>query len=154
MDDPILVAEDSDEDFLLTREALARCAFDGPVPRVEDGQQLQDYLRRKGRWSDPRVSPAPRLVLLDLDMPRCDGRRALARLKSDPILRSIPVVVLSGSAAPEDVRLAYEIGANAFLRKPLEFERFVRALRATHAFWFGSVELPAGELDAARPTPG
>jgi CheY-like chemotaxis protein len=109
---------------------------------VEDGEQLLDYLLRRGRWADPAQSPRPGLVLLDLNMPRMDGREALARIKAHPALRRIPVVVLTTSRAQADVLRSYDLGANSFITKPRSFGGLVEAMRVLGRYWTEIVELP------------
>lgn len=108
---------------------------------LEDGEELTDYLFRRGRWASVDA-PRPELILLDLNMPRKDGREALAEIKADPDLRRIPVVVLTTSSSPEDVRRAYSLGANSYVTKPGSYEGLVAAVRALQTWWFGCVTLP------------
>jgi CheY-like chemotaxis protein len=140
----ILVAEDDADDRLFIGEALARCPGPPEVRFVTDGRELLDYLRRAGPWADPRVSPRPDLVLLDLNMPRMSGREALPVLKGDPATRAIPVVVLTTSDDPSDVRACYEAGANAFVTKPSSTAELARALDAAVTFWLGVAARPYG----------
>jgi CheY-like chemotaxis protein len=139
----ILVAEDDDDDFFFLEQALTSCGWKGRTERVKDGQELMNYLLRRGAYADRDQdgAPSPDLVLLDLNMPVHDGRRALSDLKSDPHLRSIPVLVVSTSGADGDVTFAYHQGANAFIQKPLEFEVFCEVVRRLIAFWFNAAVL-------------
>jgi CheY-like chemotaxis protein len=135
----LLVVEDDPGDVLLTREALAGTSTPLDVHVVEDGEAAVDFLRREGGHRD---APRPDLVLLDLNLPRLDGREVLARIKSDPGLRSIPVVVLTTSKADEDVRRSYELHANAFVTKPAELDRFLSVVRQVGEFFLSVVRLP------------
>jgi len=138
----ILMAEDDEDDRELTREALAESRLAGDLRWVEDGEELMDYLRRRGRYADPAQSPAPGLVLLDLNMPRKDGREALAEIKADPELRRTPIVVLTTSKAEEDVVRTYDLGVNSFITKPVTFAGLVEAMRICSQYWLELVELP------------
>ena len=140
----ILVAEDDPDDQLLTREALEENRLSNELFFVNDGVELLDYLYRRNRYADP-ASSYPDLILLDLNMPRMDGREALAHIKADPALRRIPVVVLTTSKAEEDVFRSYDLGANSFVIKPVTFERLVAAVRTIAEYWFSIVRLPSHE---------
>lgn len=146
----ILMADDDEDDRLLAAEALAEARVHNELRFVEDGEALLAYLRREGRWADPDASPRPGLILLDLNMPRKDGREALAEIKADPALRRIPVVVLTTSRAEADVLASYDLGANSYIPKPVTFEGLVRAMRAVGRYWIEIVELP-GEGGEERP---
>jgi CheY-like chemotaxis protein len=142
----ILLADDDEEDREMARDALADARLANDLRCVVDGQDLLDYLRREGRWSGPDVdAPRPGLILLDLNMPRMDGREALAALKSDESLRQIPVVVLTTSKSDEDVFRTYDLGVNSFITKPVSFEGLVEVMRTWTRYWFEIVELPPGE---------
>ena len=141
----ILMADDDPDDRLLAAEALRESRVGNDLRFVEDGEQLLDYLRRRGRWADPAQSPRPGLVLLDLNMPRKDGREALAEIKADPELRRIPVVVLTTSRAQADVLRSYDLGANSFITKPVTFQGLVDAMRVLGRYWIEIVELPPAE---------
>ncbi|HEU4883132.1 MAG TPA: response regulator [Longimicrobium sp.] len=138
----VLLADDDPDDRLLAAEALRECRVVADLRFVEDGEQLLDYLRRRGRWADPADSPRPGLVLLDLNMPRMDGREALAEIKADPALRRIPVVVLTTSRAEADVLRSYDLGASSFITKPATFAGLVDAMRVLGRYWIETVELP------------
>ncbi|MDP2310733.1 MAG: response regulator [Pseudomonadota bacterium] len=131
----ILVAEDDADDRLLIGTALARTAINPDVRYVTDGRALLDYLRREGPWCEPRSSPRPDLVLLDLNMPRMSGRDGLRVLKQDPALRCVPIVVFTTSDDPRDVETCYDAGANAFVTKPCTIAELTRALAAIVEFW-------------------
>jgi CheY-like chemotaxis protein len=138
----ILMADDDPDDRLLAAEAMRESRVANDLRFVEDGEQLLDYLRRRGRWVDPADSPRPGVVLLDLNMPRMDGREALAAIKADPELRRIPIVVLTTSRAEADVLRSYDLGANSFITKPVTFGGLVDAMRVLGRYWVEIVELP------------
>lgn len=140
----ILVAEDDDDDFMLTREALREAKVLNTLLRVKDGEQMLAYLRRLPPYQDAAANPLPSLILLDLNMPRMDGREALRALRGDPALRHYPIVVLTTSKAEEDIVESYELGVNSFIRKPVSFEGLVEACRVLGRYWFEVVELPEG----------
>lgn len=139
----ILLADDDPEDRLLTLRALKRSRLRNEIYTVEDGQELMDYLYQRGPYADPARSPRPGLILLDLNMPRKDGREALQEIKSDSMLRRIPVVVLTTSNAEADILRSYDLGVNAFITKPVTFEELVRVLQVLGDFWFEIVRLPS-----------
>jgi CheY-like chemotaxis protein len=138
----LLMADDDVDDCLLAKEALAESRIINELYFVHDGEQLLAYLYRSGLYADPTTSPRPDLVLLDLNMPRKDGREALRDIKADPTLRLIPVVVLTTSKAEEDILRTYDLGASAFITKPVTFEGLVEVMRTLGQFWFEIVELP------------
>ena len=138
----VLIADDDEEDRLLTEEAFSSARLAADVRSVVDGRDLMDYLRHEGRYTDPEAAPAPSLILLDLSMPRLDGREALAAIRADPDLRHIPVVVLTTSSAAADVRISYELGANSFITKPVTFAGLAEAVRDLARYWFEIIELP------------
>jgi len=146
----ILVAEDDPDDRLLAAEALRESRAGHELRFVSDGEELLDYLRRRGRWADPAQSPRPGLVLLDLNMPRMDGREALAALKADPELRRIPVVVLTTSQAPDDVARSYELGASSFITKPSTFSGLVDTMGVLGRYWMEIVKLPPQGGEGSR----
>lgn len=137
----ILMADDDADDRMLTRDALEESRLGNDLRFVEDGQELMDYLRREGSYANADA-PRPGIILLDLNMPRKDGRQALQEIKADPELRRIPVVVLTTSKAEEDVLRTYDLGANSFITKPVTFEGLVEIIRALGNYWFRVVELP------------
>jgi CheY-like chemotaxis protein len=144
----ILLADDDEEDRELTRDALQDSRLANDMRFVVDGQDLMDYLRRAGRYADPNIdAPRPGIILLDLNMPKKDGREALAELKADASLRRIPVVVLTTSKDHEDVLRAYELGVSSFITKPVTFAGLVEAMRTWTQYWFELVELPNGAVD-------
>jgi CheY-like chemotaxis protein len=135
----ILLVEDDPGDVLITREALEHSKVVTDLHTVADGEEALAFLRREGDHADAVV---PDLILLDLNLPRLDGREVLAQIKEDPILRRIPVVVLTTSAAEEDVLRSYDLHANAYVTKPVDFEQFVRVVRQVDEFFFTVVRLP------------
>jgi len=138
----ILMAEDDPEDRMIAKDGFEESKLANDLRFVEDGEELMDYLYRRGKYSDPELSPRPGLILLDLNMPRKDGREALAEIKADPKLRSIPVIVLTVSKAEEDILRSYDMGANSYITKPVTFSDLVEALKALSLYWFEIVELP------------
>ena len=142
-----LIAEDDPDDRLLIHEAFQESLVSNSIYFVEDGVQLLDYLRRQDKYVDPTVSPTPDLILLDLNMPRKDGREALAEIKSDTRLRYIPVVVLTTSKAEEDIMRSYDIGAASYITKPVTFDGLVEAIRGFKQYWVQIVCLPAQDAN-------
>jgi CheY-like chemotaxis protein len=142
----ILMAEDDPDDRVLTREAMESAHVANDLRFVNDGQYLMDYLRREGDYADASEAdaPMPGIILLDLNMPRMDGREALAEIKSDPELRKIPVVVLTTSKAEEDIVKTYELGVNSFITKPVTFTALVEVMQTWSRYWFEIVDLPGG----------
>ena len=147
----ILLADDDADDRVLTREALAESRLANDLRFVEDGEDLLDYLRRRGRYASAESSPRPGLILLDLNMPRKDGREALKEIKGDPSLRSIPIVVLTTSKAEEDIYRTYDLGVNSFITKPVTFDGLVGVMRGLGRYWFEIVELPPDSLKENLP---
>ncbi|MFI7588093.1 response regulator [Spongisporangium articulatum] len=135
----ILLVEDDPGDVLMTREAFADNKVANRLHVVSDGVDAVAFLRKEGKYAD---APTPDLVLLDLNLPRMDGREVLATVKADEALRQIPVVVLTTSEAEEDVLRSYELHANAFVTKPVDFERFIEVVRKIDDFFVGVVRLP------------
>ena len=138
----IVMADDDPEDRMLAKEALAEALLANDLHFVEDGKELMDYLNHRGRYSGAMESPSPVLILLDLNMPKMDGREALEQIKADPRLRRIPVVVLTTSKAQEDIYRSYDLGASSFITKPVTFEGLVELMRSLKRYWFEIVELP------------
>jgi len=138
----ILLADDDADDRMMAGDALEESRLANDLRFVEDGEELMDYLCRRGRYAAPEVAPRPGLILLDLNMPRKDGREALREIKADPELRKIPVVVLTTSKAEEDIYRTYDLGVNSFITKPVMFESLVEVMRTLGKYWFEIVELP------------
>jgi len=127
---------------MLAADALAASRVVNDLRFVEDGDDLLDYLYNRGRFSNAAEAPRPGLILLDLNMPRKDGREALREIKADPELRRIPIVVLTTSKAEEDIYRTYDLGANSFITKPVSFEGLVAVMRDIGRYWIEIVELP------------
>jgi CheY-like chemotaxis protein len=148
----ILLADDDADDRVLARDALDESRVVNDLRFVEDGEQLMDYLHRRGKFANPESSPHPGLILLDLNMPRKDGREALREIKSDANLRHIPVVVLTTSKAEEDIYRTYDLGVNSFITKPVTFEGLVGVMRSLGRYWLEIVELPVASPETgSRP---
>jgi CheY-like chemotaxis protein len=145
----ILYADDDAEDRMLVKDAWAENRLANELHFVEDGEELMDYLRRRGQYSNLTDQPLPGMILLDLNMPRKDGREALQEIKADPRLRSIPVVVLTTSKAEEDILRAYDLGVNSFILKPVTFQSLVDLTLTLSKYWFEVVELPSEAIEAA-----
>ncbi len=139
----IVIAEDDPDDRLRIEEALAEARLANGIKFVADGVELLEYLRGTGRYCDLSRGFLPGLVLLDLNMPRMDGREVLKEIKEDPILRRVPVAVLTTSSAQEDIRRTYDLGVNSFITKPVTFERLVAVMQSITNYWFQIVHLPS-----------
>jgi CheY-like chemotaxis protein len=135
----VLLVEDDPGDVLMTREAFEEHKLGNRLTVVSDGVEALAYLRREGQYAE---APRPDLVLLDLNLPRRDGREVLAEIKNDPLLLDIPVVVLTTSQAEEDVLASYRLHANAYVAKPVDFERFIAVVRQIDQFFVSVVKLP------------
>jgi CheY-like chemotaxis protein len=140
----ILLVEDNPGDVRLTREALREARVQNRLHVVGDGAEAMAFLRREGRYAQ---APQPDLVLLDLNLPRKDGREVLAEIKADAKLRHIPVVVLTTSAAERDVASSYALHANCYVTKPMELDHYLEAVRALEGFWLGVATLPANRRE-------
>ena len=147
----ILLADDDEEDRELARDALQDSRLANEMKFVVDGQDLLDYLRKEGRWAGPDVdAPRPGIILLDLNMPKKDGREALAEIKADDSLRRIPIVVLTTSRDESDVLSTYDLGVSSFITKPVTFGGLVDVMKTWTQYWFEIVELPNGEVYGHR----
>ena len=146
----ILMADDDEDDRLLAQEALEECRLANNLHFVQDGEELLDYLYHRGKFTPPTQSPRPGLILLDLNMPRKDGREALQEIKADSELRQIPIVVLTTSKAEEDIYRTYDLGANSYITKPVTFESLVEVMKILGRYWFEIVELPSEDLSNAN----
>jgi CheY-like chemotaxis protein len=138
----VLIAEDDPEDRMLTQDALQESRLSHHFHFVEDGEELMDFLLHRKAYTDTKQYPRPALILLDLNMPRKDGREALKEIKNDPYLCRIPVVVLTTSQAEEDVTGTYGMGVNSFITKPVTYEGLVEIMNTLSKYWFETVELP------------
>lgn len=137
----ILMADDDDDDYLLTQKALKQSKLLNTLCRVRDGEELMDYLHGQGAYEGQNC-PRPGVILLDLNMPKKDGREALKEIKSDPGLRGIPVVVFTTSKAEEDIYKSYQLGVNSFITKPVTFDGLIQVVQTLGRYWFEIVELP------------
>ncbi|XHX80093.1 MAG: response regulator [Stenomitos frigidus ULC029] len=133
---------------MLAKSALATCRLANDLHCVRNGEELLDYLYRRGEYSELKNSPRPGLILLDLNMPRKDGREALQEIKADPDLRQIPIVILTTSKAEEDIYRTYDLGANSFITKPVMFTSLVEVMQNLGKYWFEIVDLPSGSSNA------
>lgn len=138
----ILMADDDAEDRMLALDALEEARLTNDLRFVEDGEELMDYLKQQGQYATPDSAPRPGMILLDLNMPRKDGREALAEIKADPELRGIPVIILTTSDADEDILRSYNLGASSFITKPVTFAGLVKVMMALKIYWFEIVALP------------
>ncbi|HZU98803.1 MAG TPA: response regulator [Planctomycetota bacterium] len=136
---PILLVEDNEDDVLITKRAFSKGGLANVLSVVRDGDEALDFVFRRGRFAN---APRPGLILLDLNLPRVDGFTVLKALKSDPDIRSIPVIVLTTSKRDEDVLRSYSFHANSYIEKPVEFERFVEVLRTFKSYWNETATLP------------
>jgi CheY-like chemotaxis protein len=138
----ILMADDDADDRILTRDALEESRVLNDLRFVEDGEDLMDYLKRRGKFANAESAPRPGLILLDLNMPKKDGREALQEIKADPELRRIPIVVMTTSQAEEDIFRSYDLGESSFITKPVTFDRLVELMKTMGQYWVEFVELP------------
>lgn len=138
----IVVAEDDPDDRLLIEDAFEESGTSGEVHFVQDGEELLQYLRREADWSSLSGQPLPALVLLDLNMPKLDGREALKKIKGDENLCVVPIVVLTTSKAEEDVQTSYQAGVNSYLSKPRTFEDLIEIVQTLDRYWMSTVRLP------------
>lgn len=138
----ILLADDDADDRMLTRDAFEESRLQNVLETVEDGEELMDYLLHRGKYSGENAKPHPSLILLDLNMPRKDGREALKEIKSSPELKNIPVIILTTSTAEEDIFRTYDLGVNSFIIKPVTFGGLVDVIKTIGKYWFEIVERP------------
>ncbi|MGE3973696.1 MAG: response regulator [Bdellovibrionales bacterium] len=146
---PILIADDDQEDRQMIKEALQESRVVNELFFVNDGEDLMDYLLHEGKFADKKRYPRPGLILLDLNMPKKDGREALKEIKNHPSLRQIPVVVLTTSKAEEDIYKTYNLGVNSFVSKPVTFSALVQVMKDLGRYWLEIVELPQ-EVDRPK----
>ena len=139
----ILLADDDPEDREMTRRALDTNQLANEFYTVADGEELLDFLHHRGAFAPPVRSPTPGLILLDLNMPRMDGREALAAIKADPTLRRIPVVVMTTSEAEQDISRTYDLGTNSFITKPITLAGLIAVTKVLGEYWFRIVSLPS-----------
>ena len=138
----ILIAEDDPDDQLLIRDALRTANVDHRLVFLTDGHELIDYLNQRGEFTDASTAPRPSLILLDLNMPRMDGRKALAEIKSNENTRRIPVIVFTTSDSEADIHKCYDLGGNAYVVKPEDFNELVRIMRTLNEHWGNTAEIP------------
>ena len=138
----ILMADDDADDREMTREAFEVSHLANDLRFVVDGVELMDYLNRRGKFSDPATSPRPGIILLDLNMPKKDGREALGEIKTEPKLKDIPVIVLTTSKEEEDINRSYMLHANSYITKPVTFEALVKIVASLGKYWLEIVDLP------------
>jgi CheY-like chemotaxis protein len=143
----ILMADDDADDRLMAQEAFEEARLANSLHFVEDGEELLDYLYRRGKYAGHSVAQQPGLILLDLNMPKKDGREALKEIKEDPALRHLPIVVLTTSKAEEDILRTYDLGVNSFITKPVTFAGLVELVRTLTRYWFEIVTLPSRQSD-------
>jgi CheY-like chemotaxis protein len=141
----ILIADDDAEDRMLIHEALDESRLKNQIQFVENGEELMDYLHNQGKYSKRDDYPTPGLILLDLNMPKKDGREALKEIKADDNLRLIPIVVLTTSKAEEDILRTYDLGVSSFITKPVTFSALVDVMKTLSKYWFEIVELPPSQ---------
>jgi CheY-like chemotaxis protein len=146
----VLVADDDDDDRGFIKKAWAKSRVANDLRFVEDGEELTEYLNHAGRYSDPASAPRPAIILLDLNMPRKDGREALREIKANPELRQIPVIVLTTSKADEDICRSYDLGANSYITKPVTFAALVDVLQVLGKYWIEIVDLPPEKIGSVR----
>lgn len=139
---PILVVEDNPQDWEATKRAFHKSGLRNPIIHCEDGDEALDYLFRKGEYSDPKDSPRPGVILLDLNMPGTDGYQVLKEVKQDPSLNKIPVVVLTTSSDERDIGKCYGSGANSYIQKPVDLQGFMLAIEKLKEYWFEISILP------------
>ncbi|MBE2237423.1 MAG: response regulator [Caldilineaceae bacterium] len=144
----LLIADDDADDRVLAKDALMESRLANPLYFVEDGEELLDFLNRRGVYAE-QDAPRPGLILLDLNMPRKDGREALQEIKSNPELRRIPIVVLTTSDAEEDILRTYDLGVNSFIVKPITFDGLVEVMKTIGIYWFEMVTLPVNPVTQA-----
>lgn len=137
----VLLAEDNEDDILAIRRAWEKNSIANPLYIVRNGEECLDYLNQRGRYAEPGVAPRPGILMLDIKMPRMDGLRVIEQIRSDEKLKRLPIVILTSSKMEEDRLKGYDLGANAYITKPVGFENFSEAIRAIHIFW-ELVELP------------
>lgn len=143
----IVMAEDDEDDRLLVRAAIQQSNVLNPIDYVEDGEELMQYLRHQGKYAQLKGQALPGLILLDLNMPRKDGREALAEIRQDPLLRHIPVVILTTSQQEDDIIRCYHLGANSYITKPVSFEGLVDVMRMLEMYWLRTVKLPNHDIN-------
>ena len=145
----ILIADDDADDRQLVAEAFEEAKILNGLRFVEDGVELLEYLQRRGKYKEPDSSPRPGLILLDLNMPRMDGREALSLIKADRNLRSIRVIIMTTSKAEQDIVQSYDLMASSYITKPVRFESLVDVVKTIGKYWLEIVELPPNESETS-----
>jgi CheY-like chemotaxis protein len=138
----ILMADDDEDDILLVRDAFEQSKLSNDLYTVHDGIELMDYLKQRGKYADPTAAPRPDIILLDLNMPRKDGREAIQEIKADPDLCDIPIIVLTTSMVHQDILKTYQDGGNSFITKPVTFQSMCEVIQKLGEYWFQIVRLP------------
>ena len=138
----ILYADDDAEDRMLAKEAMEQSRIANEIFFVEDGEEIMEFLNNQGKYADMARYPVPGLILLDLNMPKKDGREVIKEIRANPKLRTIPVVILTTSEAEEDIISTYDLGVNSFITKPVTFDALVEIMKTLRKYWFEIVELP------------
>jgi CheY-like chemotaxis protein len=149
----LLIAEDDEDDYQLMKEAMEEAQIPYRLWRVRDGEELIDYLLHRNRYEGGLNAPLPKIIFLDLNMPRKDGREALREIKAHQFLQKIPIVVLTTSNDPKDVEESYAAGANSYIHKAVNFNQFIEIFKILKWYWFETVELPSDDpyaVDARR----
>ncbi|HKJ31352.1 MAG TPA: response regulator [Balneolales bacterium] len=139
----IVMADDDPDDRMITRLALQKCKFESDFRFVSDGEQLLDYLYRRGPYENPYYSPVPGIILLDIHMPKKNGLEVLQEIKSHPEFRHIPIVMLTSSQRKEDIQNSYKMGVNSYINKPVSFKGYLEDMKVIGQYWFDIVRLPS-----------
>lgn len=139
---PLLVIEDSDEDFMALARVISKADIPNAVYRCEDGEEALDFLSHEGEYVDKSLAPRPSLIILDLNLPGTDGKEVLARLKQDRSLQTIPVIIFSTSSNPKDIDACYRQGVSGYIVKPMDIKRLNQLINTFIGYWFQTVELP------------
>lgn len=143
---PILIVEDDPEDRMLAEDAMNESEPAFPVRFLDDGEQLLAYLQHKGKYQEEESSPPPGVIVMDLNMPRLDGREALAKIKAHPVFKSIPVIILTTSNSAQDIENCYSLGANSYITKPRNYRELVKIMETIKNYWYKLNELPGQSL--------
>ncbi len=144
---PLLIIEDSDEDFTALTRMMNKAKIPNPIYRCEDGEEALDFLYHEGEYKDESLSPRPSLIILDLNLPGTDGREILAELKQDRDLQTIPVVIFSTSSNPKDIDACYRQGISGYIVKPMGTQRLNQLVQTFLEYWFNAVELPGAVIN-------